>query len=714
MIEALFMLGGLGLVVGVGLAAASKIFYVYVDPMIVAIDDVLPGANCGGCGQPGCSANAEAIAAGKAAPNSCVAAGPEVAEAIAAIMGVAIEAKEPDIARPGCTYGVEDAETKFIYDGLGDCRAAALMNGGMKVCNIGCLGLGTCAKACPFGAITMGPKGLPVVDEIKCTGCGTCEKVCPKHIITLSSVTRRILREYTTDDCTTPCQRACPAGIDICDYIRQISLGDYPGALQVIKERNPFPSVIGRICPRPCEQDCRRQLIDEPVAINFLKRYAADHERESGQRVQPYKAPDTGKKIAVVGGGVEGLSTSFFSARLGHSVDVYEAAPRLGGLLRSAIAAYRLPSEILDWDIDGILEMGVTAHTEKKLGIDFTINSLLSEGCQAVFTALGGWDSRLARNAGRTVESPIPGVFLLMDVMKSHKAASGKEDLPQIQPASRVVIFEGGKLALEAADLCLQKGSSQVTVLFRGAESDLDLEKEEVEGLRSKGVEIIFAAAVNTLAGERDSLQQIEWVDLEEKVLKEIPADMLVVASGRFPELVFTRPRDTHDENGENELPRDQEDTEESATGAGDLEAADNRWIGAYTYKRPEHRHEIGWLSEGDSISDYSGAIKAIGGGRRAAATIHKIIYGIDLALPENVVDSHALIQNVDHVQNVAASPRTRMPQAGPKELAAAMEIEKGLSKEDADRESKRCLQCGLICYEHTELKPDLAQATIQ
>ena len=129
MIEALFMLGGLGLVVGVGLAAASKIFYVYVDPLVVAVDDALPGANCGGCGLPGCSSNAEAIVAGKAAPNSCVAAGPEVAEAIAAIMGVAIEAKEPDIARPGCTYGLEDADTKFIYDGLGDCRAAALMNG---------------------------------------------------------------------------------------------------------------------------------------------------------------------------------------------------------------------------------------------------------------------------------------------------------------------------------------------------------------------------------------------------------------------------------------------------------------------------------------------------------------------------------------------------------------------------------------------------------
>jgi len=293
MVTAVVLMGGMGILIGVVLAVASKVFYVWVDPKIEAVESALPGANCGGCGLPGCSANAEAIVAGKAEPNSCVAGDSELALAIAAIMGVSVEVKEPDIARPGCYYGVQNSDLNYVYNGLKDCRAVALLGGGVKVCRIGCLGLGTCAAECPFDAITMGPENLPVVDEQKCTGCGTCERVCPKHIINLSSVTRRILREYTTTECTTPCQRTCPAGIDIREYIRQITLGDYHRSVQVIKERNPFPTVIGRICPRPCEDDCRRKYIDEPVAINFLKRFAADYERTQGQRILPFKEPET-------------------------------------------------------------------------------------------------------------------------------------------------------------------------------------------------------------------------------------------------------------------------------------------------------------------------------------------------------------------------------------------------------------------------------------
>ena len=497
MTEALIMMGGLGLAVGLVLAVAAKLFYVYVDPQIEAVASALPGANCGGCGNPGCAANAEAIVAGKSAPNSCVAAGPEVAEAIAALLGVAVKGVEPDIARPGCYFGVGKADTRFVYHGLADCRAAAMLSGGMKVCTIGCIGLGTCASACPFNAIHMGPEGLPVVDPQRCTGCGVCERICPKHIINLSSVTRRIMREYTVEECTTPCQRACPAGIDIREYVRQITLGDYRRAVQVIKERNPFPAVIGRICPRPCETECRRQLADEPVAINYLKRFAADFEQQSGDRVQPYKAPASGRRVAVVGGGMEGLSTAFFSARLGHSVAVFEATPKLGGMLRSAIARERLPEEVLEWDIQGILEMGVTAETQKTLGKDFTVDSLLEGGYQAVFLAAGGWDSRLARGMAATVESVIPGTFLLVDLLR---AGAG---LPVPLPLdSDVVIYGGGKLALDAAKRCRDLGARAVTIIFRESWDKSPLTDADVAAGGFDGLSIRHAAAIQKLFGE--------------------------------------------------------------------------------------------------------------------------------------------------------------------------------------------------------------------
>ncbi len=668
MFQAILLMGGLGLIVGVGLAIASKVFYVYVDPQILAVDDVLPGANCGGCGLPGCSSNAEAIVAGKAAPNSCVAAGPETAEAIAAILGVSVEAKEPDIALPGCTYGLADADTKFVYDGMNDCRAAALLGGGMKVCTIGCLGLGTCAQVCPFDAITMGPEGLPVVHEGRCTGCGTCERACPKHIITLSSVTRRILQEYTTEECTTPCQRACPAGINISAYIGAMAEGDPMGAVRIIKERNPFPTVIGRICPRPCENECRRQYVDEPVAINYLKRYAADYEKDQGQHVLPYKAPDTGRKVAIIGGGIEGLSAAFFTARLGHATTVYESAEKMGGLLRSAIARYRLPMDILDWDIEGIVEMGVTTETGKALGKDLSVVDLLTQGHNAVFLAVGGWDSRLARTGGRGEASPVPGCHMLIDVAKA-----GGKGYPAIQLRGHVIIVGNPNLSAEMIQRCKNLGASKITVLVRQA-APVDLEDATV--MAGKGI--------GRLYGRAEELSAVDLIDLASGDTQKIEANQIIFAAGRMPELVFT--------------PAVIEESNESETTTKE-DPID--WEAFPPYKQPAYHEETGLMAKGDVLTDFSAAIKAIAAGRRAAASIHKAIYNLPLELADNIVTPDTPVQNVDHVFLVPTKPRQTMPLANARQTTQGMELEKGFNPAMAQAEADRCLQCGLICYLH-------------
>ena len=621
--------------------------------------------------------------AGTSAPNSCVAAGPEVAQAIASIMGVEIKAVEPDIALPGCYFGVQHADTKYTYNGLDDCRAVALLGGGMKVCTIGCLGLGTCARACPFGAISMGANNLPIVDEKKCTGCGTCERVCPKHIINLSSVTRRIIREYTTEECTTPCQRACPAGINIREYIRQISLGNNHRAVQVIKERNPFPAVIGRICPRPCELECRRNLIDEPVAINYLKRYAADFEKDSGNRILPYKAPATGRKIAVVGGGVQGLSTAFFVARLGHEPTIYEATAKLGGLLRSAISKDRLPEEILAWDIQGILDMGVKVETEKIMGRDFTLASLIKEGYEAVFLAAGGWDSRLARGAAADIELTIPGVCMLVDLIRFGS------QLQNFPIESDVVIAGGGKLALDAAKICKDLGAETITVIFREKWEDSPVTEEDLSKPGMAGIKLIYNAAVNRLAGKADRLEQVEYIEGDTLKKIVIPAQNLVFASGRFPELIFVRPKTEVDEI-------------EDAAGAESTPDLSLDWEGVQVYKQPAFKDEVGLFAEGDVLADYSAAIKAIGAGRRAAASIHQIMHGISPTVTDNVLTPQSIIQNVYEVEKVEASQRQIMPICSGKELEVCGEIERGFSPEMALEEASRCLQCGLICYERT------------
>jgi len=689
--EAILMMGGLGIIIGAGLAAASKIFYVYVDPKITAIEDVLPGANCGGCGLPGCTANAEAIVAGTAEPNSCVAASEDEITQIAQIMGVSIEAAEPDIALPGCYFGTQDADTRYIYSGINDCRAAALLGGGMKVCTIGCLGLGTCAKNCPFDAITMGPDGLPVVDEERCTGCGTCERICPKHIITLSSRTRRILREYTTDECTTPCQRGCPAGINIREYILQISKGNYRQALQVIKERNPFPTVIGRICPRPCETECRRNLVDEPVAINFLKRYVADIEKDTGDRVQPYKAPDTGRRVAVVGGGVEGLSTAYFCARLGHAASVYEATDSLGGLLRMAIARERLPLDILDWDIGGIVDMGVSIETGQALGRDMTVSSLLEQGYEAVFLALGGWDGRLARGDGGSGVLPIPGTHLFLDVLRDSETVLGSSWGPD------AVIAGGGRLALKAAMRCGDMGAKTVTILLRETEEDSSITDADAAALDSVTVNLVFNSAVCQLIGEENRLSEIEYRNLVTCETVRIQAQNLIIAAGRFPELIFRR-----------------QPIEDGSEGVETDVASDNGpvcWEAFQPYKHPFLRDQHGFFAEGDALTDYSAAIEAIGAGRRSAASIHQTLYGQMPSLSDDAIAPGFYVQDVDDVEGVPVVHRHAMPINDARVLEAGGEIEKGFDEKTARAEADRCLQCGLICYNRSNETVQIGEA---
>ncbi|MBN2160172.1 MAG: FAD-dependent oxidoreductase [Spirochaetes bacterium] len=670
----LFLLG-LGFGAAIMLVVASKVFYVWEDPKIQEVEESLLGANCGGCGYPGCSAAAAAVVAGKAGANVCVAGGSEIALKVAAVMGIEVEVSEPEIAYSSCRYNLEDADTKYVYSGVPDCRAAAAYGGGPKECPIGCIGLGTCYRSCPFGAISMSEYGLPVFDRDRCRGCGICVEVCPKDIIYLSSTTARMTGDFRTDECTTPCQRACPTGVDIPGYVRQITMGNFEEAVRIVKERCPLPLIVGRICPAPCEMDCRRALVDRSVGINTLKRFVADHEMKSGKRIHPLRAAGTGKRVAVIGGGAQGLTTAYYLACLGHEPTIYESTGRLGGIVRYVIPPARLPEKVLDWEIQGILDAGVKAETEKTAGRDFTIASLLGEGFRAVALATGGLDGRSIMPGGGEVFRAVPGVFLLVDFLS---VISKRDDF---RTGGTVYIFGGGTSAVEAARACLRGGARQTVIISPSGRQEMIDRGIDLDGAEREGMRFLFSTVICGLSGRDESLSGLRLIR-EDCTAEDVPADMLILSTGRVSDLVFAGSAGGNDDPGS--------------------------WKTLDSYRmNPDNRYDdIFGLKELGVLNDNLAVVRSIARGRRIARSIHLYLGGKEQDPPVNQIRKGMKILNTKDIRGVEPARRNLSSPgipagsySDPDVLFGETEIDAGLTEEMALNEAGRCLDCGLICY---------------
>ncbi len=298
-------------------------------------------------------------------------------------------------------------------------------------------------------------------------------------------------------DCVAPCVLRCPANIDIQKYIYHVNCGNFAEALAVIKDSNPLPAVCGRVCPHPCETDCRRNALDSAVNINGIKRFVADWDTFQLEPYQPSCLPDTGHKIAIIGAGPAGLSAAWFLRRLGHAVTIFEMQEAAGGMLRWGIPYYRLPEKDLDAEIQSILDLGVQIDYNKKLGRDFTLESLKRDGFEAVFLGLGAQKATAMGAKGEDAQGVLSGLDFLAKLARGEKPKLGY----------RVIVIGGGNTAMDAARSAVRLGVKEVVVAYRRTRQEMPAQDIEIEEAIEEGVNMQFLTAPVSITSTGDTLQ---------------------------------------------------------------------------------------------------------------------------------------------------------------------------------------------------------------
>lgn len=676
----IFLLSGLGMTAAAVLAAASKILHVEEDPRIAAVEACFPGANCGGCGYPGCNSAAGAVVKGEAPPELCVAGGMEIAQAVAEVMGMSVSFREPELASLICTGG-ERADRMFKYQGAHDCRAEAMLNGGEKTCGLACLGLGSCVKACGFGAIELSEDGLPVVNQLLCRSCGKCADVCPTGAIRVKGMSTDLLHLNKLNDCLAPCMQKCPAQLDVRTFIQQLKNGDMGEALLTMKERLPLPSIIGRICPHGCETICRRQIVDEGVAINSLERYVADWEMNSGGRVPVKCNPDSGKKVAVIGGGMAGLSATYYLRRLGHEVHIFDREEILGGMIRHAVPEYRVPNRVMDWEVQGILELGVTQRTGMTLGKDFTFKTLENEGFDAIFVATGAWKAPKLPIEGADADDVMNGVDFLTKVGSEINDLTGK----------RIVVIGDTNTAMDVARSAGRMNVAKVSVITPHIKRKMGANKLEIERAEELGTEILYQNEAQSIVAQGGTYR-IDYMATEYKDPKKatgtpapvegtessVECDIVVNCVDRVPELdAFTG------EEGESVLKLTKKGTVD-ADKVTLQTSIPNVFVGGEVYT-------------GRNV-----AVQAVADGRVAARSIHMLLTEGEVRKP---VDPQLRVIPETILKGMKVNytiPRVKVPEIGLEERRSTFKEEVSLPLEQAHavKEASRCLRCGLTCYD--------------
>ena len=487
-------------------------------------------------------------------------------------------------------------------------------------------------------------------------------------------------------DCIAPCVKGCPAGVDVQRYLAQARQGDYLGAVRTIRLRNPLPVVCGRVCVRRCEDVCRRQLLDTPVGINMVKRAAADAWLDAPYPEQP--GDDTGKRVAIVGGGPAGLTAAYYLRLAGHAVTLFEAQDKLGGMLRWGIPDYRLPQDRLDREIGQILKLGVEVRLNAKV-LDAARLAELRRQFDAVYLAVGAQKGSAAQIKDENHPRVIPGVDFLNDV-KHHKAFdfAGRQ----------VCVVGGGNTAIDAARTALRLGAAHVTILYRRTRAEMPANAEEIEAAEHERIRIEYLIAPIAVATEGE-----KFLGLTCRKMQLGEPD----ASGRRRPVPV--PNSDHLVGCDYAIAAIGQAVDLGGLAAGDGAVGATKWGTIVADDLSLATNLPGVFAGGDAVTGPAVAIDAIAHGRRAALAIqHWLETG-------EAVGPHAMFAAArDNFGKLTRSDLPEMPAVArarqgelpvDERIKIFDEVEFTLADHETRLETERCLRCGCFAQDDCELR---------
>ena len=464
-----------------------------------------------------------------------------------------------------------------------------------------------------------------------------------------------------------PCISKCPASVEVPGYLSLVGEKRYADAIRLIRKDNPFPCVCGYVCEHPCETRCRRIMIDDAINIRGIKRFAADN---AGIVPPPSCLPETGKKVAVIGGGPAGMTAAYFLQLMGHSVTVFEKRMRLGGMLRYGIPNYRLPREKLQYDLDAIIATGVQIKLNTEIGRDISFNDIRRQ-YDAVYIGIGAHADKKLKIAGADKKGLISAVEFLRGI--------GDEVIPDFT-SKKIIIVGGGNVAMDAARVSVRLGAEKVSVIYRRRERDMTALPSEVEEAIAEGVEIL---SLNAPAG----------IDYAE--------DGNITAFRAQPQLVGKTGEDGRPAPVDAKLPEISIPCDRIIVAIGqDVESrhftecvVPVEWGTLVTSDSTAVPNMPGVFAGGDCASGPATVIKAIEAGKVAAANIDEYL-GFKTKLEVKINVPFTALREKPAIGRIELTEREAGERKKNFELA-----ENGMTREEVVQECSRCLRCDHFGY---------------